>query len=104
MVEERFSATTSTTGAAVFPLIVQTTMGVHTIERRYLWAAENFAVSRFTLFRRVVIPAELRREYPRNPLFAGEIARVQDEYLHDATASLQSWQTLLGSARERRCC
>jgi len=45
--------------SSVFPLIVQTTVGVHTIERRYLWAAENFAVSRFTLFRRVVIPAAL---------------------------------------------
>ena len=45
--------------SSVFPLIVQTTVGVHTIERRYLWAAENFAVSRATLFRRVVIPAAL---------------------------------------------
>src|SRR5688572_12678075 len=45
--------------SSVFPLIVQTTMGVHTIERRYLWAADNFAVSRATLFRRVVIPAAL---------------------------------------------
>ena len=45
--------------SSVFPLIVQTTVGVHTIERRYLWAAENFGVSRATLFRRVVIPAAL---------------------------------------------
>jgi NitT/TauT family transport system permease protein len=45
--------------SSVFPLVVQTTAGVHTIERRYLWAAENFAVSRATLFRRVVIPAAL---------------------------------------------
>jgi NitT/TauT family transport system permease protein len=45
--------------SSLFPLIVQTTVGVHTIERRYLWAAENFAVSRVTLFRRVVIPAVL---------------------------------------------
>jgi NitT/TauT family transport system permease protein len=45
--------------SSVFPLVVQTTVGVHTIERRYLWAAENFAVSRATLFRRVVIPAAL---------------------------------------------
>jgi len=34
--------------SSVFPLIVQTTGGVHTIERRYLWAADNFAVSRAT--------------------------------------------------------
>jgi len=45
--------------ASVFPMIVQTISGVHTIERRYLWAAANFGVSRYTLFRRVVIPAVL---------------------------------------------
>jgi NitT/TauT family transport system permease protein len=45
--------------ASVFPMVVQTTAGVHTIERRYLWAAENFGVSRATLFTRVVIPAVL---------------------------------------------
>lgn len=45
--------------SSVFPMVVQTTAGVHTIERRYLWAAENFGVSRWTLFTRVVIPAVL---------------------------------------------
>ena len=40
-------------------MVVQTTAGVHTIERRYLRAAENFGVSRYTLFRRVIIPAVL---------------------------------------------
>jgi NitT/TauT family transport system permease protein len=45
--------------SSVFPMIVQTTAGVHTIERRYLRAAQNFGVSRYTLFRRVVIPAVL---------------------------------------------
>jgi NitT/TauT family transport system permease protein len=45
--------------SSVFPMIVQTTAGVHTIERRYLRAAENFGVSRYTLFRLVVIPAVL---------------------------------------------
>jgi NitT/TauT family transport system permease protein len=45
--------------SSVFPMIVQTTEGVHTIEKRYLRAAENFGVSRYTLFRRVVIPAVL---------------------------------------------
>ena len=45
--------------ASVFPMIVQTTSGVHTIERRYLRAAANFGVSRTVLFRRVVIPAVL---------------------------------------------
>jgi NitT/TauT family transport system permease protein len=45
--------------ASVFPMIVQTAAGVHTIERRYLRAAENFGVSRYTLYRRVIIPAVL---------------------------------------------
>jgi len=45
--------------SSVFPMIVQTTVGVHTIEKRYLRAAENFGVSRRTLFRQVVIPAVL---------------------------------------------
>ena len=45
--------------SSVFPMVVQTTVGVHTIEKRYLRAAENFGVSRRTLFFRVVIPAVL---------------------------------------------
>jgi NitT/TauT family transport system permease protein len=45
--------------SSVFPMIVQTTAGVHTIEKRYLRAAANFGVSRATLFKQVVIPAVL---------------------------------------------
>ena len=45
--------------SSVFPMVVQTTAGVHTIELRYLQAAENFGVSRYTLFAQVVIPAVL---------------------------------------------
>ncbi|MCE3263149.1 MAG: binding-protein-dependent transport system inner rane component [Pseudoduganella sp.] len=45
--------------ASVFPMIVQTAAGVHTIEKRYLRAAENFGVSRSKLFRQVIIPAVL---------------------------------------------
>jgi NitT/TauT family transport system permease protein len=45
--------------SSVFPMVVQTIVGVHTIELRYLRAAANFGVSRVTLFRRVVIPAAL---------------------------------------------
>ncbi|HVH07405.1 MAG TPA: ABC transporter permease [Myxococcota bacterium] len=45
--------------SSVFPMIVQTTVGVHTIEKRYLRAAENFGVSRARLFRQVVLPAVL---------------------------------------------
>jgi NitT/TauT family transport system permease protein len=45
--------------ASVFPMIVQTVAGVHTIEKRYLRAAENFGVSRRKLFLQVVFPATL---------------------------------------------
>src|SRR6186997_1685455 len=45
--------------ASVFPMIVQTTSGVHTIEKRYLNAAENFGVPRNKLFLQVVFPASL---------------------------------------------
>ncbi|HLA70174.1 MAG TPA: ABC transporter permease [Steroidobacteraceae bacterium] len=45
--------------ASVFPMIVQTTVGVHTIEKRYLRAADNFGVTRKKLFLQVVIPATL---------------------------------------------
>jgi len=45
--------------SSVFPMIVQTSSGVHTIDRRYLRAAANFGVSRTILFGRVVIPAVL---------------------------------------------
>jgi NitT/TauT family transport system permease protein len=45
--------------SSVFPMVVQTTAGVHTIEKRYLRAAENFGISRWTMFTRVVIPAAL---------------------------------------------
>jgi len=45
--------------ASLFPTIVQTTAGVHTIERQYILAAENFGVSRRKLFLQVVIPAVL---------------------------------------------
>jgi NitT/TauT family transport system permease protein len=45
--------------SSVFPMMVQTTAGVHTIDRRYLRAAANFGVSRWVLFGRIVIPAVL---------------------------------------------
>ena len=45
--------------ASVFPMIVQTTVGVHTIEKRYLRAAENFGVPRGKFFLQVVFPATL---------------------------------------------
>lgn len=45
--------------AAVFPMIVQTSAGVHAIDGRYLRAAENFGVPRAKLFRQVIVPAVL---------------------------------------------
>jgi NitT/TauT family transport system permease protein len=45
--------------SSVFPMIVQTTVGVRTIDRRYLRAGANFGVSRSVLFCQVVLPAVL---------------------------------------------
>jgi len=45
--------------SSVFPMVVQTVNGVHTIEKRYLRAAANFGVSRSVLFGQVVIPGSL---------------------------------------------
>ncbi len=45
--------------SSVFPTVVQTASAVHTIDRQYIWAAENFGVSRAKLFLQVVIPAAL---------------------------------------------
>jgi NitT/TauT family transport system permease protein len=45
--------------SSVFPLIVQTASGVHSIERRYLQSAENFGVPRSKLYLKVIWPAVL---------------------------------------------
>jgi tetratricopeptide (TPR) repeat protein len=45
---------------------------------------------------------ELRRRYPRNPLFAVQLADVQERYQHDLTASLATWRALLATARGGR--
>jgi len=44
----------------------------------------------------------LQKRYPGNPVFPSQIAEIQDAYLHDITASLESWRTLLASARDQR--
>jgi len=44
----------------------------------------------------------LRKTYPHNPLFPAEIARIQDEYLHDTTESLDIWRQLLEAATSGR--
>jgi len=45
--------------SSVFPMVVNTTTGVHTIERHFIRAAQNFGVSGFKLFRLVIFPAAL---------------------------------------------
>jgi len=61
----------------------------------YLWYEQQTAKA-------LEILEDLRREFPGNPLFPAEIARIQDEYLHDPTTSLQSWRSLLAAARDQR--
>lgn len=44
----------------------------------------------------------LQERHPVNPHFLQRIAEVQDVYLHDAKASLASWQALLEAAEAQR--
>jgi tetratricopeptide (TPR) repeat protein len=44
----------------------------------------------------------LHARYPGNPLFAAQLADVQDRYQHDITASLTTWRALLAAARDQR--
>jgi tetratricopeptide (TPR) repeat protein len=44
----------------------------------------------------------LRDRHPQNPHFVEQIARVQDEYLHDHAASLRTWRALLNAATTSR--
>jgi hypothetical protein len=50
----------------------------------------------------VSLLTSLRERYPGNPLFASDLADVQDRYLHDISASLGTWRELLAAARDRR--
>lgn len=43
----------------------------------------------------------LQRRHPGNPHFPQLVAEIQDAYLHDPTASLRSWRTLLDAAQAR---
>src|SRR6266571_3851168 len=45
--------------SSFFPMVVETTAGVHTIERQYLWAAQNFGVYGLKLWRVVIFLAAL---------------------------------------------
>lgn len=45
---------------------------------------------------------ELRDRYPHNPLFIQATAEVQNVYLHDHAASLETWRAMFNLARQRR--
>ena len=52
--------------ASVFPMIVQTTAGVHTIEKRFLRAAENFGVSRRQALPAGGVPGDAAADHRRH--------------------------------------
>jgi hypothetical protein len=54
----------------------------------YLWYEQETA-------RALELLRDLQQEYPGNPLFASQIAEIEDTYEHDLTASLASWRSLL---------
>ena len=61
----------------------------------YLWYENETA-------RAIDLLEGLHEQYPGNPLFRSQVAQIQDRYLHDVTASLSTWRSVLGSAREQR--
>jgi Tfp pilus assembly protein PilF len=61
----------------------------------YLWYEQQPA-------RALELLRSLEDRYPGNPLFLAQIAHVEDTYLHDSIASLDTWRTLLAAAREQR--
>jgi tetratricopeptide (TPR) repeat protein len=61
----------------------------------YLWYEEETA-------RAIELLERLHEQYPGNPLFRSQVAEIQDRYLHDVTASLSTWRSVLGSARDQR--
>jgi tetratricopeptide (TPR) repeat protein len=44
----------------------------------------------------------LHDRYPGNPIFAAQLADVQDRYQHDLTASIATWRALLADAKADR--
>ncbi len=61
----------------------------------YLWYEQRADLA-------VDLLESLHDRYPGNPLFAAQIAEVQDRYQHDITASLATWRALLAAARDHR--
>jgi tetratricopeptide (TPR) repeat protein len=58
----------------------------------YLWYERHTA-------RALELLRELQTRYPNNPLFLSQIAEIQDSYLHDIAASLETSRQLLAQAR-----
>jgi len=61
----------------------------------YLWYEKRVDLA-------VDLLTSLRDRYPGNPLFAAQLADVQDRYQHDITASLATWRDLLSAAHDQR--
>jgi hypothetical protein len=57
----------------------------------YLWYEEQPQ-------RALAVLQGLYARYPRNPLFQQRIAEVEEQYFHDPSASLATWQELLAAA------
>jgi hypothetical protein len=61
----------------------------------YLWYEHQTA-------RALELLKALQHRYPGNPLFPIQIAEIQDTYLHDITASLETWRALLNQTHADR--
>jgi tetratricopeptide (TPR) repeat protein len=61
----------------------------------YLWYEQNPR-------RALELLEALKLRHPTNPIFPQLAADVQDNYLHDVTASLRSYRALLDSARQHK--
>ncbi len=61
----------------------------------YLWYEKRTDLA-------VRLLTSLRDRYPGNPLFAAELADVEDRYQHDITASLATWRELAAAVRDQR--
>lgn len=65
------------------------------LHRIYLWYEKTPALA-------LDLIEGLRARHPRNPHFWQAAAEIEDVYLHDITASLQTWEALLEAAQMGR--
>ncbi|HEX4566406.1 MAG TPA: tetratricopeptide repeat protein [Vicinamibacterales bacterium] len=61
----------------------------------YLWYEKRVDLA-------VGLLTSLHDRYPGNPLFASQLADVQDRYQHDITAALATWHALAAAAHDRQ--